>query len=394
MLPANSIGTNLTRLIVQAAKFPILYLIFGIILLTLSSVNELFPVTYWKKIFIAADDIGHIFISLAILTFGYNFLEKLCRYYESNLVHNHAIGSVLLPIIRKSLFILFVLIGVKIIFLLIGAISVYQNIVRSSIDTVIIAAIGWIAIQVLQALETILYKKMVTLSHEEHIRIKALYTKMHILRNITTVAIVIITVAAILMNFNSVRTIGISLLASAGFITAILGLAAQKTLFSIFSGLQIALSQQIKIGDKVVIETETGIIEEINLTFVTIKLADTRRLVVPINYFIEKPFENWSHDAHSMQSSFHLYVDYLMPLAPLKSELKKILQKSAYWDKKTSNLQVSNMTEHSVELNVQVSAINPTNLANLCIEVREKLLEYMQNNYPNSFPTIRLDRSS
>jgi len=207
---------------------------------------------------------------------------------------------------------------INIIITIAGPSKFYLLLANNVLDILIICSVGWIAIQIFYTFEAILYQHMMSLSRHEHIRAKALYTKMHIIRNITTVVIVIITIAAVLMSFSSVRNIGISLLASAGFLTAIIGLSAQKTLFSLFSGLQIALSQEIKIGDIVVIENASGIIEEITFTYVTLKLGDRRRLVVPIHYFVDKPFENWSREVDGLRSSFFLYVDYLLPIEPLR----------------------------------------------------------------------------
>ena len=252
-------------------------------------------------------------------------------------------------------------------------------------------SIGWIAIQILYTSETVLYQKMLTLTHDEHLRVKALYTRMHIIRNVATVLIIIITVAAILMSYSSVRNIGISLLASAGFLTAIIGLASQRTLISLFSGLHIALSQPIKIGDMVVIEKESGTVEEITLSYVVLKLGDRRRLMIPIHFFIEKPFENWSHEGLSLRSSFHLFVDYMMPIEPLREALNNILDNSPYWDRIAKKLEVSNFNDRSVEIRIQVSAANADDLSDLRAEVREKILDFMRNQYSNYFPTVRLN---
>jgi small-conductance mechanosensitive channel len=193
------------------------------------------------------------------------------------------------------------------------------------------------------------------------------------------------------MSFSSVKNIGISLLASAGFLTAILSLSAQKTLFALFSGLQLALSQAVRIGDVVVIEKETGIVEEINFTYIKLKLGDKRRMVVPISYFIERPFENWSHGpSQSLQNSIHLFVDYLMPLQPLRKQLAIILKASSYWDGGVGSLQVAAITERAVELRIQISAANADNLSELRAFVREKMLEFIKENYPQYLPIHRL----
>lgn len=378
---------TLKKIILRAARVPVLYVLIGIVLIALSYIDDVFPLTSWKDMFDLTDNIGSIFIALATLTFVYNFTILICRRYEKKIHLEHKIATLVLATIRKGLRVIYLLAAFDIAISIIGPTQHYLVLANQMVRVTLIAALGWIAIQIFYAIEAVLHQYIHT--QDDLNRAKALYTKMRILRNIATVAIIIITVAAILMSFSSVRNIGISLLASAGFLTAIIGLSAQKTLFSLFSGLQIALSQPIKIGDVVVIEKESGIIEEITFTYVTIKLGDRRRLVVPINYFIDKPFENWSHEGNSLRSSLHLHVDFLMPIKPLREQLDAILSQSPHWDGVAKKLQVSNLDKNCIELRIQVSAANADNLSDLRAEVREKLLEFIQQHYPTYFPTGR-----
>lgn len=379
------------RMIFHAAKLPIFYFLLGMALTAIGYVDNIVPLTQYERLFTLTDKVGTIFIALSIITFVYNLLVMLCRVYEKKLSEKHTVAALILSSVRKGLRVIFILLTINIIILLVGPTKFYLLLANNIINTIIIGSIGWIILQILYTCEAVLYQYMMSLTRQEHLRVKALYTKMHIIRNIATVIIVTITIAAILMSFSSVRNIGISLLASAGFLTAIIGLAAQKTLFSLFSGLQIALGQQIKIGDIVVIENATGIVEEITFTYVTLKLGDRRRLVVPINYFIEKPFENWSRESDSLRSSMHLFIDYMLPISPLRSELDTILKSSNYWDGKASRLEVSNLTERSVEIRIQVSAANADDISDLRAEVREKMLEFIRENYPDQFPKVRFN---
>jgi small-conductance mechanosensitive channel len=302
---------------------------------------------------------------------------------------SHRVASLILTSVRKGLRIILILAAINIIITLMGPTELYLILANNIINTIIIGSIGWIAIQIMYTFEAVIYQHMISLERKDNIRAQTLYTKIHIIRNIATVVIIIITIAAILMSFSSVRNIGISLLASAGFLTAIVGLSAQKTLFSLFSGLQIALSQPIKIGDIVVIEKESGIIEEITFTYVTLKLGDRRRMIVPISHFIENSFENWSYDHVSLRSSIHIFVDYMMPIQQLRTQLEKILKKSAYWDGVAHKLQVANITQQAIEIRIQVSATNADNLSDLRAEVREKMLDFIRENYPEYFPLTR-----
>lgn len=376
----------------RAAKLPAIYTLLGFILIALAYIDNIFPITEYKDIFDLTDKIGNIFIALAILTFIYKFAVLLFRHSEKKLFEKHRVASLILTSVRKSLRIIFTLAVLNIIITLVGPSKYYLILANQTINTIIIGSIGWIAIQILYTFEAVIYEQMIALTKKDDNRAKALYTKTHIIRNIATVVIILITIAGVLMSFSSVRNIGISLLASAGFLTAIIGLAAQKALFSLFSGLQIALSQPIKIGDIVVIENESGIIEEITFTYVTLKLGDRRRMVVPINYFIEKHFVNWSHDPEGLRSSIVFHVDYMMPIQPLRGHLDAILAESEYWDGKAGKIQVANLTDRTVELRVQVSAANADDLSDLRAEVREKILEFIREYYPHCFPVFRYNK--
>lgn len=396
-MPDNKVAKNnplLAQLLLRAARLPLIYFVLGFLLTTSSYIDELLAVTNYESVFSIADKLGNFFFAMAIATFIYNFVILACRKYEEKKSSSHKVSTHIASVFRKGLRIIYFLVVINIIITLIEPSQVYLNAANSIIKTTIIASIGWIAIQILYTAETVLQHKMLGHTHLDHSRAKTLYTKMHVFRNIATVLIIIITTAAILMSFSGVRNLGISLLASAGFLTAIIGLSAQKTLYSLFSGLQIILSQAMKIGDIVVVEKESGIIEEITFTYVTLKLGDRRRMLVPITYFIEKPFENWSHEGDSLRSSLHIYLDYLMPIEPLRNELDLILSKSPHWDGKAQKLQVSNMTDRSVEIRIQVSAADADHLSDLRADVREKMLEFIRKNYPGHFPKVRLNGGS
>lgn len=379
----------LHRIILRSARFPIIYFILGALLLLVSYADNIFPtLIQWKNWFDAADKIGNILITLAFFTFTYKVFVFMCLRYEQN--PGHKILNLIVASIRKSAYIVFILIALNTAINIITPTQTHLAFANHLVNTALILSLGWIAIHVVYTIEAVIYEYVTKNGTENDVRAKIMYTKMRIIRNLVTALVVIVTSAAILMSFNSVRNIGISLLASAGFLTAIIGLSAQKTLFSLFSGIQIAIAQPIKIGDVVVIEKETGIVEEITFTYVILKLGDGRRLSVPITYFVERPFENWSHEVN-LRGGFFLYVDFSMPIAPLRQELENILNASAFWDRKSMNLHVANFNERCVELRIQVSAKDADDLSNLRAEVREKLLKFIQENYPNHLPKTRYE---
>lgn len=386
MFNRSIIAGHVKEIIYKSLLIPAIYAFFGIIFLALSYADDFFKITKWPNFFAVADDLAWIFLTLAGLTFIYKLIVYVFELYRVKYEKDFVVASLIFSNLIIGARIIFALIFINILVYIFGFNDFYLNLADAIINVIMIGAIGWIAMQILYIAEAGLYQYMLKLTASDHLRVKALYTKIKIIRNIGTVVIIVLTTAAILMTFNSVRNIGISLLASAGFLTAILGLSAQKTLVSLFSGLQIALSQPIRIGDVVVIEGNSGIIEEITFTYVTLKLGDRKRLMVPIYYFIEKPFENWSREGESLRSSFIMHVDYNHPIEPLRAELNRILDQSTYWDKKASKLQVADISENTVQIRIQISAANADDLSDLRAEVKEKLLDFIRTNYPEHFP--------
>ena len=209
-------------------------------------------------------------------------------------------------------------------------------------------------------------------------------------RWVVAVMIILATIAVMLMTFPAVRRLGISLLASAGVVGIILGLAAQKTLGNLLSGIQIALAQPIRIDDVVVVENEWGRIEEITLTYVVVRIWDLRRLIVPISYFVEQPFQNWTRVSADLLKTVYVYADYRLPVSEVRDELKRLLDASEYWDKKIWNLQVTNSTDRTMELRALMSVADSSAGWNLQCEIREKLIDFLQQRFPEYLPRVRL----
>jgi len=196
------------------------------------------------------------------------------------------------------------------------------------------------------------------------------------------------------MTFEKVRQLGTAILASAGIIGIILGFATQKTISTVLAGLQIAITQPIRVDDVVIIENEWGRIEEISLTYVVVRVWDLRRLVVPITYFIEKPFQNWTRVSADILGTVFIYADYTLPVQRLREELHSILRASDLWDGRAWGLQVTGTTERAIELRALMSAQDASSAWDLRCNVREKLLEFIQRNYPESLPRLRADLAS
>ncbi|RYZ62511.1 MAG: mechanosensitive ion channel, partial [Chitinophagaceae bacterium] len=193
-----------------------------------------------------------------------------------------------------------------------------------------------------------------------------------------------------LLTFETMRKVGTGLLTGVGIGGIIIGFAAQKSLGNLLAGFQIAFTQPIRIDDEVIIEGEFGRIEELTLTYVVVRIWDNRRMIVPINYFIEKPFQNWTRKTTEMLGTVYLYVDYSIPVAWLREELMKIVKDHPLWDKRVANLMVTDFKQEVMELRALVSAYSSGRAFDLRCEVREKLIARIQEVYPNSLPRKRV----
>lgn len=214
-------------------------------------------------------------------------------------------------------------------------------------------------------------------------------TQVRILKRAAITLTGLVTVAVALMTFDSVRQFGVSLFASAGVAGIVVGLAARPILANLIAGLQIALTQPIRLEDAVLVEGEWGWIEEIANTYVVVRLWDWRRLILPLTYFIEKPFQNWTREADAIIGSVYLYVDYTAPVDELRKYLERVAHESKLWDGQVVNLQVTDVTEKTIQLRVLVSARSSPQNWDLRCEVREKLIAYLRDRYPDALPRRR-----
>jgi small-conductance mechanosensitive channel len=232
---------------------------------------------------------------------------------------------------------------------------------------------------------------------EDNLAARRIYTQVSVIRKIIVTAVVIIATGSILMLFDPVRQFGTSILASAGIAGVIIGFAAQKTLGNVLAGIQIALTQPLLIDDIVVVEGEFGQIEEITLTYVTVRTWDLRRLILPITYFIEKPFQNWSRVSTELLGTVILYLDYQVPLGELRKELKRLVESNPRWDRKVCGLQVTDTKQSTIEVRALVSSTDPGKTFDLRCDVREGLIEFLRRHHPESLPKVRnvdVDESS
>jgi small-conductance mechanosensitive channel len=263
-----------------------------------------------------------------------------------------------------------------------------ESIVRHATSILVIGTLAYLALQLIRVGTSLILQRQ-ELSVSDNRRARAIYTQVTMLRKIVTSVVALIAIASMLMVFESVRHFGTAIIASAGVAGIILGFAAQKSIATLLAGVQIALTQPIRIDDVVIVEGEWGRIEEITLTYVVVVIWDWRRLVLPISYFIEKPFQNWTRISADIIGSVFLYLDYTVPLDPVRTEMQRILDNSPLWDRKVAALQVTDTKQHTIEVRIIVSARDAGQAWDLRCELREKLIKFLQKNYPESLPRIR-----
>ena len=228
-------------------------------------------------------------------------------------------------------------------------------------------------------------------SVKDNLTARRVHTQIKLFRQVVLLIIMIIAASVILMMFDQLRVIGVSLLASAGIAGMILGFSAQKVLGNLLAGIQIAITQPIRLGDVLIVENEWGWVEEITLTYVVVKIWDLRRLVIPISHFLEKPFQNWTRTSADILGTVFIYADYTIPIDKLREELTRILQSTDLWDGKVNGLQVTDAKEHTLELRALMSAADSPKAWDLRCLVREKLVTFVQEHYPQCLPKFRTE---
>jgi small-conductance mechanosensitive channel len=265
-----------------------------------------------------------------------------------------------------------------------------KAVITHALSIITIVVFSWLLIRISRVFEdTILHK--FDMESKDNLRARKIYTQIQFFKRIFAVLVIVLAVALVLISFEKVRQVGTTILASAGIMGIVIGFASQKTLSTIFTGFQIAITQPIRIDDVVIVEGEWGRIEEITLTYVVVRIWDLRRLVLPITYFNEQPFQNWTRVSAELLGTVYLYTDYTMPVDKIREALHSMLEESLYWDKKVWGLQVTDSTDKSLELRALMSAEDASQLWNLRCEIREKLVAFVQEKYPQHLVRSRAE---
>jgi len=262
--------------------------------------------------------------------------------------------------------------------------------VAQTVGLFLIGVVSWLLISAVFVLEDFVVRRF-EVNVKDNLRARKVHTQFRVLKRIAIITVSLIALASMLMTFPKVRQLGATILASAGIIGIVVGMAAQRTIGAFIAGLQIAFTQPIRVDDVVIVENEWGRIEEITLTYVVVRIWDLRRLIVPITYFIEKPFQNWTRVTADILGTVFLYVDYTVPIDSVREELHRVLKESQLWDGKVCVLQVTNTSERTVELRALMSAADASAAWGLRCEVREKLVDFIKTKYPQALPRLRAE---
>ncbi len=251
-----------------------------------------------------------------------------------------------------------------------------------------IVFVGWCAVVVVDTAAD-LYMRRFPSNADDPILTRRHLTQMRLLRRTAVILIYFMTFSALLMTIPSIRQLGISLFASAGVAGLVVGLAARPLLSNLIAGIQIAVTQPLRIGDDVVMEGEFGTIEEIRTTYVVLKTWDWRRLILPLSSVTDKPFQNWTLSSSSQIGSVFWYIDYMTPVQPIRERFNELVKESKLWDGQVAVFQVTDVTAEAVQVRGLVSAASPGAAWDLRCEIREKLLRWIQEAYPQSLPLVR-----
>ncbi len=266
--------------------------------------------------------------------------------------------------------------------------------VRRLNGMLVVAAFTWLALSSVKAVgEAVAIRN--PLDIEDNLQARRIQPQVRVLVRCLNVLVLFFGTGLILMSFPPVRQIGASLLASAGLAGLAAGFAAKPVLGNLIAGLQIAISQPIRLDDVVIVEGEWGRIEEISGTYVVLKIWDERRMVIPLQYFIETPFQNWTRSTSSLIGSVFLWVDYALPLEELREEAERICKDIPHlWDGRVCVLQVTDTTDKAMQLRVLLSSTDSSRSWDARCHMRERLISFVAKQYPQCLPQLRAEMSS
>jgi small-conductance mechanosensitive channel len=342
--------------------------------------------------------IGVIVLIIAVTVSAYArriLVGLLGRFRRAKGTNGHSQTLQIVKRIGRPAQALVVLTGVGIVLPLVDLPQHYLEMLQKGLAVIWFLALGWLMVALVYCLEDFFLLRY-DISVSNNLRARRARTQMQLMRRMLITLLILVDAGLVLSVFrdSQIWHYGAGLLASAGLASLVLATAAKTSASNFLAGMQIALTEPIRLDDVVIVEGEWGKIEEITTTYVIVAIWDQRRLVVPLTYFIETPFQNWTRNTSDLLGTSFLYVDYSIPVQALRDEFTRVLEESPLWDKRVNALQVTNLSEHTMEIRCLLSAADSSRQFDLRCIVREKMVEFIQKNYPDAFPRTRFSAVS
>jgi len=263
----------------------------------------------------------------------------------------------------------------------------HQAGIGRTLTLVLIGSAAWLVIRIAAAIVETSYSRYAR-AHRDPARVRRVRTQVELIMRVVSAIVIVVAAASMLLTFPAMRAAGASLLASAGILGIVAGVAAQSTLSNLFAGLQIAFGDMVRIGDTVVVDEEWGTVEEITLTFLTVRTWDERRLTMPVSYFTSKPFENWSRGTPQMTGIVYWHLDHSAPIEAMREKLRDILRQCPAWDGRAYSLQVTDTTANTIQVRALVTAKDADDIWTARVAVREEMITWLSAEHPYALPRV------
>ncbi|MFC9928880.1 mechanosensitive ion channel family protein [Streptomyces sp. NPDC127190] len=263
----------------------------------------------------------------------------------------------------------------------------HQAGIGRSLTLVLIGSAAWLVIRIAAAVVETSYSRYAR-AHRDAARVRRVRTQVELIMRVVSATVAVVAIAAMLLTFPEMRAAGASLLASAGIVGIVAGVAAQSTLSNLFAGLQIAFGDMVRIGDTVVVDGEWGTVEEITLTFLTVRTWDERRITMPVSYFTSKPFENWSRGTPQMTGIVYWHLDHSAPIEAMRDKLRDILRSCPAWDGRAYGLVVTDTTPTTIQVRALVTAKDADDIWTARVTVREEMITWLAEHHPYALPRV------
>ncbi|WP_405879186.1 mechanosensitive ion channel family protein [Streptomyces sp. NBC_01136] len=259
--------------------------------------------------------------------------------------------------------------------------------VGRTLTLILIGSAAWLVIRIATAIVESSYTRYAA-AHRDPARVRRVRTQVTLIQRVVSAIVAVVAAASMLLTFPAMRAAGASLLASAGILGIVAGVAAQSTLANLFAGLQIAFGDMVRLGDTVVVDGEWGTVEEITLTFLTVRTWDERRITMPVSYFTSKPFENWSRGTPQMTGIVFFHVDHSAPVEAMREQLRDILRECPAWDGRDYGLAVTDSTPNTMEVRALVTAKDAADIWTVRVTVRERMIRWLTDEHPYALPRV------